>query len=169
MIFWNWRFFFRLNSKRKEVLLTRTPQKVMFSWMIWLLHVKKFAGTCRLWLSMYDVVFFCSAFYMLCTMKVGEVGAFFHGLITKAEFQNRDEKYNQLKLHWNLQVPWWNQKVCVRFNLLFLFKIFVLLKLDFPWNHFVTQNVLINIFLPTHPPKMSGWHFAWQNGYGHLP
>ena len=32
-----------------------------------------------------------------------------------------------------------------------------------------TQKIMINIFLPTHTPKMSDWHFALQNGYGHCP
>ena len=37
------------------------------------------------------------------------------------------------------------------------------------WNHSVTQNVMINIFLPIHQPKMSDWRFAWQNGYWRRP
>ena len=52
---------------------------------------------------------------------------------------------------------------------IYLFAIFFLLKCDLLWNHFVTQNVMTNIVLPTHPPKTSDWLFAWQNGYGRHP
>ena len=65
-----------------------------------------------------------------------------------------------------VQVQWWNgNQTCIGCNFLYLLIIFFLLKsLDFLWNYFVTQNVMINIFLSTHPPKTSDWRFAWQNG-----
>ena len=34
---------------------------------------------------------------------------------------------------------------------------------------FVTQNVMINIFLLNQPSKASDWRFAWQNEYGRHP
>ena len=70
-----------------------------------------------------------------------------------------------------VQVPWRNGKqmcICCIFSFLIMYNIF-LLKWDFLWSHFVTQNVKINIFLPTYPPKTSDWRFAWQNGYGRRP
>ena len=56
----------------------------------------------------------------------------------------------------------------VFFNFCLLYRIF-LLKWDFLWNHFVTQNIMINIFLPTQPPKTWQWHFVWQNANGRHP
>ena len=46
---------------------------------------------------------------------------------------------------------------------MFLFIVFFLLKWGFLWNYLITHNVIINIFLLTHPPKTSDWHFTWQN------
>ena len=51
----------------------------------------------------------------------------------------------------------------------FCFYIFSFLKSYLLWKYFVTQNVMINIFLPTHSPKTSDWRFAWQNKYGRRP
>ena len=53
-----------------------------------------------------------------------------------------------------------NFKFEENFSAQILYTMFFLLKWDFLWNHFVTQNVMINLFLPTHPPKTSGCHFA---------
>ena len=52
---------------------------------------------------------------------------------------------------------------------IFFLIIFFLLNWDFLWDHFVTQNVMMNLFLPIHPFKTSDWRFAWQNGYGRRP
>ena len=70
-----------------------------------------------------------------------------------------------------VQVQWWNgNQTCIGCNFLYLLIIFFLLKiLDFLWNHFVTQKVMINILLPTHPPKTSDWRFAWQKRYWRRP
>ena len=109
------------------------------------------------------LVSFSSIFYMLWTIKVWS-GTFFRGLITNVEFKNPSSaSISQVATMWN------GKQTCVRFNFLYLFLIFFLLKLDLLWNHFVTQNVMTNIVLPNHPPKTSDWRFAWQNGYGRHP
>ena len=59
-------------------------------------------------------------------------------------------------------------KINVRSCNLCLFIIFFLLKWDI-WNHFVPQNVMMNLFLLTHRPKTSDWCFTWQNGYRRCP
>ena len=59
-----------------------------------------------------------------------------------------------------------NRHVCI---VIFYICLCIFFWIGILWNQFVTQNVLINIFLPTHPPKRSDWRFAWQNGYGRHP
>ena len=74
------------------------------------------------------------------------MGAFCRGLITKAEFK-------MLRVQETNTVMKWKTDVCSLLH--FLLTIFFLLKWDFLWNHLVSQNVMINIFLTTQPPKTS--------------
>ena len=94
-----------------------------------------------------------------CELYKCEVRDFFCRLIAKAEFKNpfeykyRDEMENR----------------CAYVVIFYFCFNFFLLKWDFLWKSFVSQNVMINIFLPTRPAKKSDWRFASQIGYGGRP
>ena len=70
------------------------------------------------------------------------MGAFFRVMITKLEFKNPlSTSTSQIAT----MMKW---KTDVRTLQFLIFVYIFLLKLDPLWNHFVTQNIMINIFYP---------------------
>ena len=65
------------------------------------------------------------------------MGAFLRGLITKPEFKNFSSTRNKYRDEME-------NRCAYVVLVMFLFIIFFLLKCGFLWNHFVTQNVMIN-------------------------
>ena len=129
IIFWNCICFSCMILNTRRFVGTGIAWKVMFSLRIFIVNASKSAGS-----------FFLFRFLHVVNYKSVKWETFFADGLRR---QN-------LKTLW-VQVPWWNGKqtyLCCIF--LFSFAIFFLLRWVFLWNHFFRQNVMINIFLPTH-------------------
>ena len=102
-------------------------------------------------------VFFSLPFLTYYELWKCEVGAFFRGLIRRTKFKNLSSTRNKFRDEM--------ENKCAYVVSFFVYNNFSF-EIGFSLEPLFTQNAMINIFLPTHPPKTSDWCFAkWQNGY----
>ena len=96
--------------------------------------------------------FFSLPFFTCYEQENCEVGAFFCGLITRAEFENPSSTGTVMK--WETDV-----QGC---NFLYLLIFFLLRWWDILRIHFVPQSVMINIFYPpNHLKRQFGYMAKW--------
>ena len=109
----------------------------------------------------YDIVSFSSIFYMLWTIKVWS-----GGLFLQTDYKGRISKPMKYKyLAGSYCDKMESRRACI---VIFFICLYFFFEMEFslePLHHKKCHDK----YIFTHPPNMSDWCFAWQNGYGCHP